>query len=122
MTVRQQHGQVPQTFAPPILAPPCVAPLLHTPPLAPGLDAWHLAAVEQLTSACKSVVVAAALLHGRITPQEAMDASRLEESFQIEDWGMVEAGHDLDIADITTRVSAPALMVRLLEMGGGPQG
>jgi hypothetical protein len=32
-----------------------------------GLDQYHLAAFEQLTATCKSVVIAAALLHGHIT-------------------------------------------------------
>ncbi|KIY98700.1 ATP synthase F1 complex assembly factor 2 [Monoraphidium neglectum] len=84
-----------------------------------GLDPWRLAAAEQLTAACKSVVLAAALLRGRLAPGDALDASRLEEAFQIEDWGMVEAGHDLDVADLKTRVAAPALLVRLL---GAPPG
>jgi chaperone required for assembly of F1-ATPase len=37
--------------------------------VAAGLDAYHLAAMEQLTASCKSVVIAAALLHGHIRPQ-----------------------------------------------------
>jgi ATP synthase F1 complex assembly factor 2 len=82
-----------------------------------GLDAWRLAAAEQLTAACKSVVLAAAVLRGRVRPEDALAAARLEEEFQIEDWGMVEAGHDLDAADLKTRVLAPAVFVRLL--GGG---
>lgn len=45
--------------------------------------------MEQLTATCKSVVIAAAVLHGRLTPQEAFQASRLEENAQIEEWGMV---------------------------------
>jgi len=60
-------------------------------------------------------VLAAAVLRGRVTAQQALDASRVEEAFQIEDWGVVEAGHDLDVADLGTRVTAPAVMVRLLE-------
>lgn len=93
-----------------------------------GLGAWRLAAAEQLTAACKSVVLAAALLHGRVTPGEALAASRLEEDFQIEDWGSVEAAHDLDAADQRTRVAAPAVLARLLEVeddvgsGGGGGG
>lgn len=91
-------------------------------PNPPGLDSWHLAAAEQLTAACKSVVLAAALLRGRLGAAEALEAARLEEAFQIEDWGMVEAGHDLDAADLATRVAAPAVMVGLLRRGGGSGG
>lgn len=85
--------------------------------LSSGLDHWHLAAAEQLTSTCKSVVLAAALLRGHIGPAEALAAARLEEDFQVEEWGRVEAGHDLDEADLRSRVFAPSLFVRLLQMG-----
>lgn len=81
-----------------------------------GLDVWHLAAAEQLTSTCKSVVLAAALLRGHIDPGRALAAARLEEDFQAEEWGRVEAGHDLDEADLRSRVFAPSLFVRLLQM------
>ncbi|GIL94536.1 hypothetical protein Vretimale_771, partial [Volvox reticuliferus] len=81
-----------------------------------GMDTWQLAAAEQLTSTCKSVVLAAALLRGHIRPNEALAAARLEEDFQAEEWGRVEAGHDLDEADLRSRVYAPSLFVRLLQM------
>jgi ATP synthase F1 complex assembly factor 2 len=42
--------------------------------------------------------------------------SRLEEDFQAEEWGKVEAGHDLDEVDIRSRIYAPSLFVRLLQM------
>lgn len=79
-----------------------------------GLDPWRLAAMEQLVSTSKSLVIAAALLHARLSVAEAVKAARLEEEFQLEDWGMVEAGHDLDIADTNTRLGAPAVFTRLL--------
>lgn len=34
---------------------------------------------------------------------EAVDAARLEEAAQIEEWGLVEGGHDIDISDIKVR-------------------
>ena len=49
-------------------------------------------------------------------PLGCLQAARLEEDFQLEDWGMVEAGHDLDIADAHTRIAAPAVLVGLLGM------
>ena len=43
---------------------------------------------------------------------EAVDAARLEEAAQIEEWGLVEGGHDIDISDIKVsillRLSIPA--------------
>lgn len=69
-----------------------VPPATHTsPPAPPGLDPFHLAAMEQLTATCKSVVIAAALLRGRIGVREAFTASRLEEDIQMEEWGKVRA-------------------------------
>lgn len=46
--------------------------------------------------------------------EQAMAAARAEEDHQIEQWGLVEGGHDVDIADLRVRVSAPSLFVRLL--------
>ena len=43
----------------------------------------------------------------------AVHLSRLEEEVQIEEWGMVEGGHDLDRADQNVRVAAPAVFMRL---------
>ena len=73
--------------------------------------------MEQLTAASKSLVVAAAGLKGRLTVSEVAALARLEENAQMEEWGMVEAGHDVDVADMKTRVGAPVLMARLLRLG-----
>lgn len=67
-----------------------------------------------MTTCCKSVLIAVAVAERHWSVQDAIAAARLEEDYQIEDWGMVEAGHDLDIVDINTRVGAPAMMLRLL--------
>lgn len=49
-------------------------------------------------------------------PAQALAAARVEEDFQAEEWGRVEAGHDLDEADLRSRVFGPSLFVRLLQM------
>lgn len=72
--------------------------------------------MEQLIQASKSVVLAAAVCHGRIDVASAIAAARIEEDFQLEDWGMVEAGHDLDIADTKTRIGAAAVFLQLLRL------
>jgi ATP synthase F1 complex assembly factor 2 len=72
--------------------------------------------MEQLVTSSKSLVIAAAVLHGWLSVADAVKAARLEEDFQLEDWGMVEAGHDLDIADTNTRIGAPAVFVKLLSI------
>ena len=50
-------------------------------------DDWTLSALQTATGACGSVVVALALIEGRIDAGEAFDVSQLDETFQIEAWG-----------------------------------
>ena len=50
----------------------------------------------------------------QLSIEQAVAAARLEEDHQIAAWGLVEGGHDIDIADLRVRVAAPALFVRLL--------
>ena len=52
-----------------------------------GHDAFSLTALHAATQACGSLVIALALLEGRLDPDEAVAASQLDESFQIEAWG-----------------------------------
>ena len=82
----------------------------------PGLDPWRLAAVEQLTYSGKSLLLALALSARRLTLKEALTGVRLEELFQSEEWGEVEAGQDLDRADIGSRVASASLLLDLIEM------
>jgi ATP synthase F1 complex assembly factor 2 len=51
---------------------------------------------------------------GRVGVAEALEACRLEEDKQIGEWGLVEGGHDVEIADLRVRVAAPAVFVGLL--------
>eukprot|EP00957_Ditylum_brightwellii_P064277 4877779-Ditylum_brightwellii.AAC.1 len=77
------------------------------------LDAWHLTALASVCSEAKSFLVGMALISsassfssssstgGKATPfakhtAKAVEASRVEEEFQIECWGLVEGGHDYD--------------------------
>lgn len=81
-----------------------------------GLNKWELTAAEQLAASCKSVCIALATIQGRLGVHEAMAVSRLEEDHQIEFWGLVEGGHDIDLSDIKVRVSAPSVFLRLLKL------
>lgn len=51
------------------------------------LDDFTLTALRAATAASGSLVVALALLEGRLDAQDAFAASQLDESFQIEAWG-----------------------------------
>jgi len=50
-------------------------------------DDFRLAALHAATAACGSLVIALALLEGRLDADAAFSASQLDESFQIEEWG-----------------------------------
>ena len=50
-------------------------------------DDFSLTALNAATAACGSLVIALALLEGRLDPTGAFAASQLDESFQIEVWG-----------------------------------
>ena len=50
-------------------------------------DDFALAALHLATAACGSLVIALALVEGRLDADQAFAASQLDETFQIEAWG-----------------------------------
>jgi chaperone required for assembly of F1-ATPase len=50
-------------------------------------DDFRLTALHTLTAACGSLVIALALLEGRLDAETAFAAAQLDEAFQIETWG-----------------------------------
>ena len=44
-------------------------------------------------------------------------SARAEEDASIEEWGLVEGGHDVDQADIAVRLAAPRAMMSMLRAG-----
>eukprot|EP00887_Chlorella_sp_A99_P006386 scaffold3.g6386.t1 len=74
-----------------------------------SLDKWQLAAAEQLAASCKSVLIGLAALRGWLGVEAALEAARLEEDHQIGEWGLVEGGHDIDIADLRVPVRMAAM-------------
>ena len=77
---------------------------------------WELAALDWMTSGSKSLVLALALARGRIEAVDASIAARVAEQHQIDEWGEVEAGHDLDAAHVALSLSAGAGFCRLLRL------
>jgi ATP synthase F1 complex assembly factor 2 len=63
-------------------------------------------------------VIALSALYGKISLDETVEAVRLEEHFQIGEWGMVEGGHDIDLADVKVRVFAPVVFMQLVRYSG----
>ena len=54
-------------------------------------------------------------LQGHLGIHDAIIAARLEETFQMDEWGLVEGGHDIDIADMQVRIAGPTVFLRLLQ-------
>uniref|UniRef100_A0A7S3PQ79 ATP synthase mitochondrial F1 complex assembly factor 2 n=1 Tax=Aplanochytrium stocchinoi TaxID=215587 RepID=A0A7S3PQ79_9STRA len=79
-----------------------------------SLDPWRLTAVESLTYGLKSLTIPLALLNNEIDLRDAIDASRVEEEHNIEECGLVEGGHDVDRANVSTQIAAAAIFLRLL--------
>lgn len=55
------------------------------------------------------------LCSGRIPPYlwQAFDAARLEEEYNVERWGMIEGGHDMDRGNTTLTLTAASTLVWL---------
>lgn len=52
-----------------------------------ALDDFRLTALQAATASCGSLVIALALLEGRLDAEAAFEVSHLDETFQIEAWG-----------------------------------
>lgn len=52
-----------------------------------ALDAWRLTALHELVSLSSSLVLGLAVLHRHLTPGAAWEASRIDETWNIEHWG-----------------------------------
>ncbi|WRT70815.1 uncharacterized protein IL334_007814 [Kwoniella shivajii] len=72
------------------------------------MDGWELAAFERAAYASKSFVIALALCKGKLSANEAADASHVEVRSQIEKWGEVEDTHDVDYQDIRRALGSVA--------------
>lgn len=52
-----------------------------------ALDPWELTALSELTTLSGSLVLALAVFHGRLTAEDAWSLSRIDELWNIEQWG-----------------------------------
>jgi chaperone required for assembly of F1-ATPase len=81
-------------------------------------DDCRLTALHTVTAACGSLVIALALLEGRLDAEAAFAASQLDETFQIEAWG-----EDAEAAarrrTLAEDIAAAARFVQLLEPAKG---
>ncbi|XP_024031342.1 ATP synthase mitochondrial F1 complex assembly factor 2 [Morus notabilis] len=73
----------------------------------------ELAAIDAIAAAAHSLVIAVGMFRGKLQIEEAIELIRLEEDLQVDKWGLVEGGHDVDIADLRVQISSPAVFLGL---------
>ncbi|KAL3526349.1 hypothetical protein ACH5RR_011005 [Cinchona calisaya] len=78
-----------------------------------GTNDCELAAIDAIAAAAHSLVIAIGMFRGKLNIEEVIELIRLEEDFQVDSWGLVEGGHDVDIADLKVQVSAAAVFLGL---------
>ncbi|KAL2505280.1 ATP12 protein-related [Abeliophyllum distichum] len=76
-------------------------------------DDCELAAIDAIASSAHSLVIALGIFRGRLDIEQAIELIRLEEDLQVDRWGLVEGGHDVDIADLRVQVSAATVFLGL---------
>ncbi|KAJ0015778.1 hypothetical protein NQD34_014068 [Periophthalmus magnuspinnatus] len=74
---------------------------------------WSLTGLEYVITQLKSVVLALAMIDRHLSVEKAVLLSRLEEEYQIRQWGNVEWAHDYDMYELRARTAAGALFVQL---------
>jgi ATP synthase F1 complex assembly factor 2 len=77
---------------------------------------WMLSTLDNVTTLTKSFAIALALITGRISTEEAYEAARLEENYQIKQYGLVEGiyGHSVDIDFIKLQLAVAKSFANLL--------
>lgn len=81
-------------------------------------DHFLRASLAALLGATKSTTISMALLYGHVTLDQALEASRVEEQFQIEENGFVEDGHDTQFVQLRVKAAAAAALMRLAPESG----
>ncbi|KDP46358.1 hypothetical protein JCGZ_10198 [Jatropha curcas] len=76
-------------------------------------DNFELASIDAIAAAAHSLVIAVGIFRGKLDIEEAIQLIRLEEDLQVDKWGLVEGGHDVDIADLRVQVSSAAVFLGL---------
>ncbi|KAF5180374.1 Atp synthase mitochondrial f1 complex assembly factor [Thalictrum thalictroides] len=73
----------------------------------------ELAAIDAIAAAAHSLMISIGIFRGKLQIEEAIELIRLEEDLQLDRWGLVEGGHDLDIADLKVQISSAAVFLGL---------
>ncbi|EHA8587998.1 ATP synthase mitochondrial F1 complex assembly factor 2 [Cocos nucifera] len=76
----------------------------------------ELAAIDAMAAAAHSLIIPLGIFHRRLGIEEAIELIRLEEDLQVDRWGLVEGGHDVDIADLQVQISSAAVFLGLSQL------
>ncbi|KAG4940540.1 hypothetical protein JHK87_044411 [Glycine soja] len=76
-------------------------------------DDCELAAIDAIAASAHSLIIAIGMVQGKLQIEEAIELIRLEEDSQVDRWGLVEGGHDVDIADLRVQVSSAIVFLGL---------
>lgn len=76
-------------------------------------DAWELTGLSELTTLSGSLIIALAILHGHLLPEDGWALSRLDEQWNIDQWGE-DAEASLQAARREADFLAAARQLRLL--------
>lgn len=76
-----------------------------------GLDEWQLTVMHSVAAETKSFWIAWSLMQGKFSVDQALEAARLEEEFQIANWGLVEGGHDYDRLNASVQLRAAKVLL-----------
>ncbi|KAF4106685.1 ATP synthase mitochondrial F1 complex assembly factor 2 [Onychostoma macrolepis] len=74
---------------------------------------WSLTGLEYVITQLKSLVLSFGLIDRHLSVEQAVLLSRLEEEYQIQQWGNVEWVHDYDMYELQSRTAAGAMFVHL---------
>ena len=74
----------------------------------------ELAALDQIAGTSKSLLIALAVARGRMDAATAIAAARVAETHQTDEWGVVEAGHDLDAANVAVSIASASAFLRMI--------
>ena len=81
-----------------------------------SFDDWRLAALDSAASLSRSYIVGLAFAHGKLDAEQCFEVARIDEEYQINNWGCVEGGHDIDQAFINMRLSAAEALLELVDL------
>uniref|UniRef100_A0A0E0LP00 ATP synthase mitochondrial F1 complex assembly factor 2 n=1 Tax=Oryza punctata TaxID=4537 RepID=A0A0E0LP00_ORYPU len=74
---------------------------------------FELASIDAMAAAAHSLVIPLAIFRGKLRIEQAIELIRLEEDHQVDRWGLVEGGHDVDIADLKVQMSSAVVFLLL---------